>query len=389
MSESPFSEAQWTTISELMQADPNRYGLPLRVYGSALVGSFNIRKLGARESRDARTWDWLANVCRRFDLLAIQEVQDDLSGLRHLQELMGEDFGLLVSDKTGAFPGEPGLGERLAFIYNRRVVRRTEIATDISIDRSKVLSTLQAHNDAIHAAIAEYVAKSEAEGGSSKVKLRLPTFLSFIRAPFCASFEITGFPGTVPYQLMVVNAHLYYGDFMADRRQEFEALTGWIKARVNENDRSYYPNFLLAGDLNLDFDNPLTDRARIEKAIKHFNGQTPDDVNVNFPFLDPHPGLAEPFHTNARLNQTFDQIGLFVRDPRLPAHADHADMGSDPRGPDYGVFNFVELFRQVLDAPPVESMSTQDRQRFFSRFEHKLSDHMPLWMRLPLPLEDG
>ena len=92
---------------------------------------------------------------------------------------------------------------------------------------------------------------------------------------------------------------------------------------------------------------------------------------------------------NARLNQTFDQIGLFARDSRLPAHADHANMGSDPRGPDYGVFNFVELFRQVLDAPPIASMSAQDRRRFFGRFEHKLSDHMPLWLRLPLPLEDG
>lgn len=388
MAESPFSDAQWTRMRELTRTHPGRYGLPERVYGSALIGSFNIRKLGARESRDENTWKWLARVCRRFDLIAIQEVQDELSGLRHLHKLIGEDFGLLVSDKTGAFPGEPGLGERLAFIYNRRVVRRTEIATDISIDRSKVLKTLQGHNDEIHAAIALYLEElAAASGGGSKPRLKLPTFLSFIRAPFCASFEITGFPGTEPYQIMVINAHLYFGDFMADRRQEFEALTGWIKARVNEDDKAYYPNFILAGDLNLDFDNPESDRGRIERAIKDFNGETPGDVNVNFPFLDPHPGLGEPFHTNARLNQTFDQIGLFARDRRLPDHAGHARMGNDPRGPDYGVFNFVELFREALDAPPVESMSSDERRRFFSRFEHKVSDHMPLWLRLPLPLE--
>ncbi len=388
MADSPFTDAQWTIVRELMRAQPSRYGLPERVYGSALIGSFNIRKLGARESRNDHTWEWLASVCRRFDLLAIQEVLDDLGGLRHLRHLLGDDFGMLVSDKTGAFPGEPGLGERLAFVYNRQVVRRTEIATDISIDRSKVLKTLQENNDEIHAAIADYQAELvTASGGGSRPKLKLPTFLSFIRAPFCASFEVTGFPGTDPYQLMAINAHLYFGDFMADRRQEFEALTGWIKARVNEHDKAYYPNFMLVGDLNLDFDNPRTDRKRIEQAIKGFNGETPDDVNVNFPFLDPHPSRSQPFHTNARLNQTFDQIGLFARDQRLPDHASHGQMGSDPRGPDYGVFNFVELFREALHAPPIENMSKDDKKEFFARFEHKVSDHMPLWLRLPLPLE--
>ncbi len=89
---------------------------------------------------------------------------------------------------------------------------------------------------------------------------------------------------------MAINAHLYFGDYIADRRQEFDALMEWILARVTENDRAYYPNFILLGDLNLDFDNPRTDRKRIEKHIKTFNSDTGDDVNVNFPFLDPHPG---------------------------------------------------------------------------------------------------
>ena len=79
MAESPFTDAEWRTIRKLMQGQPSRYGLPERVYGSALIGSFNIRKLGARESRDDSVWEWLAVVCRRFDLLAIQEVLDDLS----------------------------------------------------------------------------------------------------------------------------------------------------------------------------------------------------------------------------------------------------------------------------------------------------------------------
>ncbi len=203
----------------------------------------------------------------------------------------------------------------------------------------------------------------------------MPVFLSFIRQPFCVSFKIVGFPGTKPYNFMAVNAHLMYGQ-MRDRRKEFDALMNWILERVRQVSKTYYPNFMLLGDLNLDFDNPRTDRARIEDHLKTFHNDAGEAVNVNFPFLDPYPGSPEPFRTNARGNQTFDQIGLFFREQGLPTHLDNETMGTDETGPDYGVFNFVSLFEDALG---------ESRQALYPRFEHKVSDHMPLWLRLPLP----
>lgn len=217
--------------------EPRRFGFPGRVYGSALIGSFNIRKLGAASSRTKRTWSFLARICAQFDLLAVQEVMDDLSGLRTLTGLLGPDFGMIASDKTGAFPGDPGLGERLAFIHNRRAVFRTEIATDITHDRSRLRATIAANNDALHAAsspVAVYGAQSalwmSRRSGPKprRPKVRLPVFLSFIRAPFRVSFEIPGHPGTEPYRFMAINAHLYFGHFIDDGRQEFDALMDWI-----------------------------------------------------------------------------------------------------------------------------------------------------------------
>lgn len=99
-----FTHGEWKKIRERLEADPGRYGLPERVYGSVLLASFNIRKLGSATSRNKDTWEFLADVCRRFDLLAVQEIMDDLSGLRKLQGLVGPEFGMIVSDKTGAFP---------------------------------------------------------------------------------------------------------------------------------------------------------------------------------------------------------------------------------------------------------------------------------------------
>lgn len=395
-----FTKEEWVKIRAELAKDPACYGLPERVYGSAVLGCFNIRKLGKISGRNAETWQFLADVCRHFDLLAVQEIQDHLAGLQHLSKLMGPEFGLIVSDKTGAFPGEPGLSERLGYIFNWKRVQRTEIATDVTYDRSKVLGTVYDNNVEIQKAFAKYGSDSKKyqtkladyKTGKRKSKptkpfIKWPVFVSFIRAPFCVSFEINGHPGTKPYQLMAINAHLYYGKTMADRRQEFDAVMDWIRGRVTENDRAYYPNFVLMGDMNLDFDDPAKDRERIEKHLKTFNDASGKEVNINFPFLTVHKGRREVFRTNARLTETFDQIGLFCRDDRFPDYTNNTTMGPgrDGRGPDYGVFDFVELFSVALKGKPFSELSKPVKAKLVARFEHKVSDHMPLWLRLPLP----
>jgi hypothetical protein len=109
-------------------------------------------------------------------------------------------------------------------------------------------------------------------------------------------------------------------------------------------------------------------------------------INVNFPFLDVHKGFTEPFRTNARLSETFDHIGLFSHDSRLPSYDKNAEMGPEsPQGPDYGVVNFVELFREALELPPIDSLTSEEKKVFFRKFEHEVSDHLPIWLRLPLP----
>jgi len=45
MAAKPFTRKEWKQIRATLEADPDRFGLAARVYGSALLGSFNIRKL--------------------------------------------------------------------------------------------------------------------------------------------------------------------------------------------------------------------------------------------------------------------------------------------------------------------------------------------------------
>ncbi len=407
MSAKGFSKDEWRKIRRTLDDDPVSFGLPERIYGSAVLGSFNIRKLGAIGKRNAEVWRFLAEVCRTFDLLSVQEVMEDVSGLYHLKELMGPEFQVIVSDTTGTFPGESGLTERLAFIYNPSLVRRTGIVTDVSYDRTKVLNTLAEHNDAIHQALGPYsreylrykTLKKAYDAGERatkpskpKFKVKMPTFLEFIRTPFGVGFEITGHPGTERYTFFAVNAHLYFGDYMEDRRQEAKALAAWLMGRVCESDVEHSLNFILMGDLNLDFNDPVNDRKRLEQVLRELDQEAGDKVNVSFPFLDVHPRPKQRmppndpvFRTNARMSETFDQIGFFSRDPRLRTYLVPEHMGRYPRGPDYGVFNFADLFSVALNGRHYDELADDEQKAFVKRFEHRVSDHMPLWLRLPLP----
>ena len=413
-----FTADEWQKIRDTLNTDPQRYGLPRRVYGSVVLASANIRKLGAKSKRDGHTWQFLADVYSHFDLLAVQEVLEDMEGLRHLEELMGDDFGMVVSDTTGSFPNEGGLAERLAFIFNWTIVNRKEMVTDVTFDRSKVLQVIAEEGDAIQEAVESAkknkaylkslksyerkLEKARTQGkrlpNKPKLPIKMPAFLTFIRTPFAVMFEIHGHPGAVRYTFMAVNAHLFYGNFIDDRRQEFNALMSWVMGRVQECDENRPLNILLMGDLNLDFDNPMNDHKRIKKLIDDLNREGGKEVNVYFPFLSPHPRRSgqqlmgrdgRPLQTNARMTETFDQIGFFSRDERLKS-LQNADAGVAERGPDFGVFDFVNLFSEALHGKPFEQLAKAQQQELIKRFEHKVSDHMPLWFRIPLPdVEEG
>lgn len=383
----PFTVPEWRKINETLDADPDRYGLPQRDYGSVLLGSFNIRTLGQVHKRSDRTWEFLARACAPFDLLAIQEIADNLEGLRKLKGLLGPEFGLVVSDRTGAYPGDRGLAERLGFIYRWRAVERMEIASDITHDKTKIIESIAANHDTVAKELDLYKTKlANHERGviEDPPKLELSTFVSFIRQPYCVSFQIPGLPGTDPYQFMAINAHLIYGE-KDERRQEFHRLLDWIMSRFKQKDRSYFENFILLGDLNMDFYDPNTDRAEIEDWLKKLDESAGDGASVNFPFLDPHRGHDGPFRTNARQKETFDHIALFSRDARLPTSDDNPQMGPNGQGPDYGVFNFANLFSEALLGCPIQDLPPRDKNAFIGRFQFKVSDHMPLWLRLPLP----
>ena len=233
-----FTPTEWQKIHTLVSQKGASFGLPTRRDKSVLIGSFNIRKLGGVDKKSAGSWKLFTTIAKKFDLLAVQEVQDNLEGLIAIKKAAGSKYGMAVSDITGSYPGQSPPPERLAFLYNRDVVERTEVASDISYDRSEVIKTLYNQRqdfwvsfEAYHKDLADYeIEKERRKAAGKKAPAKpvphLPDFVTFIRQPHCVSFRIAGKPSAQPYEFLAVNAHLLYGKYKDERfNPEFDNKT--------------------------------------------------------------------------------------------------------------------------------------------------------------------
>ena len=387
-----FTQDDWDEIATHLAATPGAYGLPERRAGSVVIMSWNIRKFGALADGDGPkktpgAFGMIETVAARADLLAIQEVQTETESLYALRDRLrasGAPWEILYSDVTGRAPGRAGMAERMAFLYRADRVRRGNLASDLSFDRTSVTDNM---NEALRRVVEAEVATAGEAGIMARINAwlagqtkfaaaRLQRFVQFIRTPHIVEFEIEG-PGGA-YAFYCVNAHLVSGESKREREQEFFALLEWLLIDSKTTVAEAAKTFVILADLNLDFEATI-DRRRAAFAdyITSINAEKGLTAKVNFPFLD------RDIRTNARRTETFDHIAWISTDPRLP-RGRHNDLAGTlgPDGFDFGMFDFVQAFADA--GPGRKADGTPD----YARYEHDLSDHMPIWVRLPIPHRD-
>jgi hypothetical protein len=79
-----------------------------------LLASWNIANLGAQK-RTAGARKVIAHILKRFDLVAVQEINDDYRQFTEIVEQMGPAYDFVMSDTAGN-------DERLTFVYNTNKV---------------------------------------------------------------------------------------------------------------------------------------------------------------------------------------------------------------------------------------------------------------------------
>ncbi|MEN8180152.1 MAG: hypothetical protein ABFS39_16240 [Pseudomonadota bacterium] len=86
-----------------------------------------------------------------------------------------------------------------------------------------------------------------------------------------------------------------------------------------------------------------------------------------------------------RQKKTYDQIGIFSNDPRLPTPDDNEAAGGTAGGYDYGVFNIANLIANALHGKDIDLVTSKQQKAIYRKAEFDISDHLPIWMRLKLP----
>ncbi len=194
-------------LMDLMDHAP--YQIPHRqVDENIVIATWNIAQFS--NNKKARALQYIADMCERFDIVAIQEVKGDLRGLSRLQALLPGNYKILVSDPTGN-------NERMAFLYDKRTVISTGLVCEIGFSGSIVQ----------------------------------PTAFQFNRMPYCASFRAGRF------DFVIASVHIAEGSShgeigLALREREIDELVAYVKERTTQDPGKVFdPDFFVMGDFNI------------------------------------------------------------------------------------------------------------------------------------------
>jgi endonuclease/exonuclease/phosphatase family metal-dependent hydrolase len=232
-------------------------GVPERRRSSRLLlATWNIREFesGKYGPRQREALYYIAEIIDHFDIVAVQEVRDDLTSLEKVMDILGGSWEYLLTDVT---EGRQGNLERMAFIYDTRKVRFGGLAGEIVIPP----------------------ADKDAPANQ------------FARTPFIVGFR-TGW-----FKFTICTTHIYYGESVPDDPQRIAEIRNLAKqlAKNVENTRAWARNMILLGDFNIFNENDETFKA------------------LTKPGFQIHPNLLGT-GSNVDQSKHFDQIAFIAPD---------------------------------------------------------------------------
>ena len=172
---------------------------------SVHLATWNIRDFGGHKlnpsPRTEESLLYIAEIISAFDLVAVQEVNEDLHDFEMLMRLLGPYWTYLVTDASGN-------SERLAFVYDTRKIKFRHIAGEIVLPPVKGKPVAQ-----------------------------------FNRTPYLVAFQAGWF------KFNICTVHIYYGSASdtSKRIAEIEAIADFFTKRQKKDGETY----ILLGDFNI------------------------------------------------------------------------------------------------------------------------------------------
>jgi endonuclease/exonuclease/phosphatase family metal-dependent hydrolase len=312
-----------------------RKELPERnVTSSILIATWNLREFGRNEkcgSRLDESFSYIAEIISHFDLIAIQEVSQDLRDLKHLMRLLGDWWDYIVTSVT---LGPSGNKERTAFVFDGRKVRFDHVAGELVLP-------------------------------PEKRPVRQPA-----RSPFICSFHMGW------RRISLCTVHIYYGTSKPNDKTRVEEIAAIASQLAKRNkQRQDTPdgepeNVVLLGDFNIF--NKKGDETSNELVKNHFI--VPAAMK----------GLTG---SNLTRDKYFDQIAF--HDPQKRLQSSRAGV-FDFRDSIYGDKEADAYMEAMQISAGKQFEKAKDKTVFYKTWRtFQISDHFPLWLELKTDFADA
>lgn len=273
----------------------------------------------------------IAEIVSHFDLIAIQEVNQNLHDLKRLIALLGNWWNYLVTDVT---EGRAGNQERMAFLFDSRKVQFDHLAGEVALP-------------------------PEEKG----------TVGQLARSPFLCAFR-SGWRRTT-----ICSVHIYYGAAKANEPRkvaEIAQLTGLLDKRNirRSSEADGEPeNIILLGDFNIF--NKAGDETSAAMEKNHF--------------IVPASIRRIPAGGNLARDKFYDQIAF--HDPRGQLKATAKAGVFEFTQTIFGAGAAEDYVADMLDSAPekykAKSKTVKSRDTFYRQWRtFQISDHFPLWVEI-------
>ncbi len=323
-----------------------------------LLATWNIRDFDSNKfgwgPRLPETFYYLAEMISCFDLVAIQEVNEDLGPFRKLMRILGREWDYIVTDVT---EGSGGNGERMAFVFNTKKVWFRKIAGEIVLPNGQLVVARK-----------KVKPKDQPEIPATTVEIQQ----QFARSPFLVAFQ----SGWFRFSLCTV--HIYYGDDSGDQLQqridEIRKLVAFFAKRQDaatpDTDHlGQTENYILLGDFNVVSPEHETMAALQSKGFK-----VPPEIDGD--------------KVRQSGNHFYDQIAVRVKDKRFKIIGGGMVQLFDDVFRDDDLDTYAAHIPAQDPEKKTKFKATTPEGRYRKWRTWQMSDHAPLWIELRTDFAD-
>lgn len=212
---------------------------PKKIDRNLLIASWNIRSFGdltrkwmSQEGdspkRDLHSILCIAEIIRRFDVIAVQEVKANIRALRDTLKVLGNSWSMILTDVN---KGDSGNGERMAYLFDTRRVNLSGLAGEL------------------------VVPKQWKKGISENVMDE-----QFVRSPYAVSFR------SGRQTFILITLHIIYGKDSKDRIKELKGIAQWLSDWAKDIN-AYHQNLIVLGDFNIEKRGDLLDKTFLSEGL--------------------------------------------------------------------------------------------------------------------------